>query len=109
MTSQSDLVLLSKLETQSLPDSKCTQHVKYVTGTSSRERRIRKEELWNKEKELGRGGFATVWLERCIRGDDEGELRAVKQVQKVETSDYNRELEAIALFSHSKASHFSAR
>ena len=109
MTAESDLVRLSKLEAQFLPDSKYTRHVTYVTGSSLRERRIRKEELWSKEKELGRGGFAIVWLERCIQGDGEGKLRAVKQVHKVETSNYNRELEAIALFSHSKVSHFLAK
>ena len=99
-----DIVRISKLDTQFFPDLQRTQHVKFVTGNSSRERRIRKEELWSKERNLGRGGFALVWLERCVGGDDKRKLRAVKQVQKLDDSDYRRELEAITLFSHSKAS-----
>ena len=53
-------------------------------------------------KELGRGSFGTVWLERCIQGNSKEEVRAVKEIQKVGSGDYFRELEAIALFSHTK-------
>ena len=48
--------------------------------------------------------FGIVWLERCIQGNSEGKVRAVKKVRKLESSDYYRELEAIALFSHSNVS-----
>ena len=59
-------------------------------------------------KRLGRGNFGIVWLERCIHGDSKGKLRAVKQIEKLESCDYNRELEAIAFFSHSKVSLLSS-
>jgi hypothetical protein len=41
-------------------------------------------------------------LERCIQGNRKGALRAVKSLQKVASTDYYRELEVIALFSHGK-------
>jgi calcium/calmodulin-dependent protein kinase I len=104
MTAIPDLVQISKLETQFSADSKSTQHVYYVSGSTPRERRVRKEEIWTKEKALGHGNFGIVWSERCIRGDMKGKVRAVKKIQKLESCHYYRELEAIALFSHQKVS-----
>lgn len=102
-----DLVRLSKLDTQFSSEPQYIQHVQYVAGSTASQRRIRKEERWRREKRLGRGGFATVWLERCILGDNEGELRAVKDIPKNNSSfDCIRELEAIAIFSHSQVSLF---
>ncbi|MCJ1423010.1 hypothetical protein MMC29_000891 [Sticta canariensis] len=63
---------------------------------------VRNEEKWKREKGLGQGSSGIVWLERCFHGDSKGEVRAVKKVQKLEPSNYYRELEAIALFSHTK-------
>lgn len=99
-----DLVRRSKLETQFYSDPEYTQHIENVPISSTKQRSVRKEEKWRKEKELGQGGFSIVWLERCIQGDSEGEVRAVKKVQKPKSSEYYSELEAIALFSHPKAS-----
>ena len=104
MTPVPDLVQISKLDTQFHSDPQYTQHVKYVSESSTKQRRIRKEEKWKTEKEIGRGSSGIVWLERCIQGDNKGEVRVVKKVQKLESSDYYRELEAIALFSHTKVS-----
>ena len=99
-----DLVRVSRLETPTELGSHRTQHIQYVTGSTSRQRRIRKEEIWSRERGLGGGAFGVVWLERCTEGERKGELRAVKQIQKLESSgEYYRELEAIALFSHDKA------
>lgn len=103
MSFVSDLVQVSKLETQFHSDPEYTQHVHNVSGSTPRQRRVRKEEKWRRERELGRGAFGVVGLQRCIQGDSEGKLRAVKKVPKLESSNYYRELEAIALFSHSKA------
>jgi calcium/calmodulin-dependent protein kinase I len=102
-----DLVRVSKLDTQFCSNPDYTQHTQYVSGSTFRQRKIPKEERWEKDKRLGRGSYGVVWLERCIYGDSEGKVRAVKKVRKVESSGYYRELEAIALFSHSKVSHFS--
>jgi hypothetical protein len=99
-----DLVRISKIETQFCSSPEYTQHVQYVSGSTSERRRVFKEERWKKERELGRGSFGVVWLEQCIQGDNNGKLRAVKKVQKLECKNYHRELEAIALFSHSKVS-----
>ena len=97
-----DLVQVSKLDTQFCLGPEYVQHIQYVSRSTPRQRRVRKGEIWKRERSLGRGGFGTVELERCIQGESEGKVRAVKKVQKLESSDYFRELEAIALFSHSK-------
>ena len=104
MAHMSDLLQDSKLETQFYSDPEYTQHVQYVSGSTTRQRKVRKEEKWMRERGLGRGSFGIVWLERCIQGDSEGKVRAVKKVEKLKSSNYYRELEAIALFSHSKVS-----
>ncbi|KAK4221320.1 kinase-like domain-containing protein [Podospora fimiseda] len=55
-------------------------------------------------EELGRGGFGTVWLQRCRKGPKEGQLRAVKSIRcsggaVSPSSECVRELEAIDKFS----------
>ena len=102
MTPVPDLVQISMLDTTFHSDPEYTLHVKYVSGSTANQRRVRKEERWKRERKLGRGGFGIVWLERCTQGDSKGEVRAVKEVPKRESGDYYRELEAIALFSHTK-------
>ncbi|KAI4215457.1 MAG: hypothetical protein LQ351_001926 [Letrouitia transgressa] len=97
-----DLVRLSKLDTHFHSDPEYILHVEYVAESNTRQRKVRKEEKWKRERRLGRGGFGTVWSEKCIQGDRKGELRAVKEIPKHESYDYYRELEAVALFSHTK-------
>ena len=104
MTPVPDLVRITKLDTQFLSDQKCTQHVKYVTKSATERRRVGKEEKWRRRERLGQGSSGIVWLELCIQGDMKGEKRAVKKVQKLDSGDYYRELEAIALFSHTNVS-----
>ena len=108
MTPVPDLVQVSKLNTQFHSEPEYTQHVKYTSSSTTNQRKIRKEEKWKRERGLGRGSFGIVWLERCIHGDDNGKVRAVKQIQKLESGDYYRELEAIALFSHTKVNKSTA-
>lgn len=97
-------VQATKLETQFDSDPECTHHVKFVSDNALNQRRIRKDEKWRREKELGHGSYGIVWLEKCIQGDDRGILRAVKKVQKPESGEYYGELDAVALFSHAKVS-----
>ena len=99
-----DFVRISKLDTQFNSDPEYTQHVKYVSRSSTKQRSVRNEEKWKRERKLGQGGSGIVWLERCIEGESKGELRAVKQVQKLEASNYYRALNAIALFSQTMVS-----
>lgn len=96
-----DLVQVSKLETHFYVDPNCTQHVRYTFGNTSR-KKIREEEQWRREKDIGCGGGGVVWLERCLQSGKERNVRAVKKIRKVDSSTYYRELEAMALFSHSK-------
>ena len=88
MTPIPDIGQDSKLEAEFHSDPEYTQHIQYVSGNTPRQRRLRKEQRWKKEKELGRGGFGIIWLERCIQEGSEGEVRAVKKIQKAESSYY---------------------
>ncbi|KAI9662222.1 MAG: hypothetical protein M1821_008388 [Bathelium mastoideum] len=97
-----DLVSDSKLETFLRPDGKFHTYSEVTHGRQ----RISWQERWNREKVLGEGGFGRVWLEACTQGKSQGSLRAVKTMPKKRNAsyaiDYNRELEAIAKFSHRK-------
>jgi hypothetical protein len=100
----SDLVRDSKLETTFY--EKYTQHVYHVSGANLHQRKIRKEECWGKCRNIGSGSFGSVRLEKLITDDSEEKYRAVKKIKKSiqqsSTINYNRELEAIAKFSHEK-------
>ncbi|CAH0048914.1 unnamed protein product [Clonostachys solani] len=104
----SDLVRDSKLETIIASNGSVVRHISYVSNPRMRQRRMKKEETWRRRKKLGSGSFGCVWLEERLDGDDTGRLRAVKEITKNREGkrseiDYNRELEAIAKFSHSKS------
>lgn len=63
-------------------------------------RRRKPQKQWYKVRQLGRGGFGTVWLERL---KDNSSIRAVKEVPKTTKNgppiDFTRELLAMAKFS----------
>ncbi|CAI6094766.1 unnamed protein product [Clonostachys chloroleuca] len=104
-----DLVRDSKLDT-SFTGEDVVCHTSYTFHPRNRHNRIVVEEKWKLERYLGRGGFGQVDLQKCVQGPKEGELRAVKMIVKNPFNDetkkinYDRELEAIAKFSHEKAS-----
>jgi hypothetical protein len=104
MPTISDLVRDSKLETRFYGEY--TQHVYYVSGMTPRQRKVRKEERWARDKSLGNGASGTVYLEKSVTENGEVQRRAVKEIRKSAHKsgaiDYNRELEAIAKFSHPK-------
>jgi serine/threonine protein kinase len=100
---RSDLIRDSKLETAFADGD--TVHSFRSSNSSAGQRRRRTQERWTRESQLGSGSFGTVWLEKCVEGQKLGQLRAVKEILKPEgtrTIDYERELEAIAKFSHEK-------
>lgn len=110
----SDLVRDSKLETVISNNGALVQHISYESNPRMRQRRLRKEQTWKRVRELSGGGFGCVWLEERLDGDDGGgTFRAVKEISKIQPQgqhlsiNYNRELEAIAKFSHSKVRYFS--
>jgi hypothetical protein len=100
----SDLVLDSKLQAEAFDDH--TLQTNYISNPSTRERRVRVEEKWQRTKKLGSGSHGVVWLEKCLSGPNSGQLRAVKELRKdashESTLDYRRELEAIAKFSQER-------
>ena len=99
----SDLVRDSKLDT--CFGEGTVQHIYQLSNPSTRQRRIRIEETWRGERQLGKGTFGRVWLQTCVSGPKKGEVRAVKEIFMDRSSnaiDYGRELEAIAKFSNDK-------
>ena len=102
----SDLVKDSKLQTEFCQGY--TQHVHYISGDTPRQRKVRKEERWERGRSLGNGTFGTVWLEKLIteNSEEKSKYRAIKEMRKgpsrSKPTDYSRELEAIAKFSHQK-------
>jgi hypothetical protein len=100
-----DLVRDSKLETSFDKNQTITIH-NYVETDPNR-RRIIRQEYWKLERHLGHGSYGQVQLEKCAAGNSYGGLRAVKKVMKRlgrNNIDYDRELEAVAKFSHPKVS-----
>ena len=76
----SDLVRDSKLETRFQSGYTC--HVYYESGPTPRERVVPREEYWKRVKYIGGGAYGNVWLEQCVKGQRDVELRAVKQIPK---------------------------
>ncbi|OQE20308.1 hypothetical protein PENSTE_c013G05668 [Penicillium steckii] len=103
-----DLVRDSKLETRFLPDfSVETVHTYHWHEAEPAQRRpVSLSEHWKRQRKIGGGGYSTVWLEKCPKHSRYGvQLRAVKQIEtggRFARIDFNRELEAIAKFSHPK-------
>jgi hypothetical protein len=99
-----DIVQDSRLETEFLDGSTIHSFVE----PSGRNRRVSRKESWRLERHLGRGGFGHVQLERCTAGKSKDAMRAVKIINKQSgytrrgPVDLNRELEAIAKFSHNR-------
>lgn len=100
----SDLVKDSELETSFCDNY--VQHVCWTQGVAIGRRKMRIVERWKTSKLIGAGAYGQVWLETC-EGNHEPKLRATKIIRKKIPGsgfiDYNREIEAIAKFSHPKA------
>ncbi|KAK0649170.1 kinase-like domain-containing protein [Cercophora newfieldiana] len=99
-----DIVLDTKLESDVYANY--TVHHVFDALTQSPGVRPRKTtERWDRGRELGSGGFGTVWLENCTSGRSKGKLRAVKEIRcrvpdgATPSSECVRELEAIGKFS----------
>jgi hypothetical protein len=104
METLSDLVRDWKLESNKVDNY--TVHTRHISNPAKGIWRQRVEERWQREEELGRGAYGVVWLEKCITGPSDGQLRAVKELRKARRSlspaYYSRELEAIFKFSHER-------
>ncbi|KAJ5730855.1 Tetratricopeptide-like helical [Penicillium malachiteum] len=103
-----DLVEDSKLGANILPHFNVTIHTYRESDPDSRRRLVSRSEHWQRQKKIGAGSYASVWLEKCVEGGRHGAstLRAVKQIDLSRSGQkpgfYHRELEAIAKFSHSR-------
>lgn len=73
-------------------DGESTIHTTLMEGGSGdKARGVRTR--WRRTRDIGEGGFGTVWLEE----EEDGQLRAVKRLpQDVRNSDWLRELEILA-------------
>ena len=92
----SDLVIgYHKLNTEFFAGH--VQHTTFRSDTSQGRRQVRVVKKWHSEREVGRGSFGTVFLEKSERG----EHRAVKEIAKDRNGalriDYRRELMAMAI------------
>jgi hypothetical protein len=99
-----DLVRDSKLETRII-DNDYYVHTYYESDPKSRRRAVARLEHWQRQRLIGGGSYGSVWLEKCVKGRHDIQVRAVKKIstpihQHPKPIDYNRELEAIAKFSH---------
>jgi len=99
-----DLIRDSKLETQ-ISDRDVVIHTYHESHTLSRKRLVTRVEHWRRRHFIGGGSYGSVWMEECIKGQRDIQVRAVKKIptpthQRSKPIDYNRELEAIAKFSH---------
>jgi hypothetical protein len=106
MSLTTDLVRDSKLKTQIMNDEYCV-HTHYESNPSSRKRAVPRLEYWQRQKVIGRGSYGSVRLERCVKGERDLQVRAVKQISTARPSsskplDYGRELEAVMKFSQPK-------
>ena len=113
MESFPELVRDWKLECDCSDINNSTLQIRHVTNAAEGLWRQRVEERWRRKHELGRGSFGVVWLEECVSGPSEGQLRAVKQLRKAPHSTtskyYAKELEAIVKFSHERVRSLSAQ
>jgi calcium/calmodulin-dependent protein kinase I len=62
----SDVVRDWKLETE--VHSTYIKHIDYENGLSARERHVRREHKWKRERLLGKGGYGAVYLEKMYTG-----------------------------------------
>jgi hypothetical protein len=100
-----DLVRDTRLETEFKNGN--TIH-SYTTSDSLR--RVKKQKVyWQKEKEIGRGGFGSVHLETRKGPPVVGqpELRAVKRIRHASHQHWVHELEAVAKFSIERVCYWS--
>ncbi|KAF7557946.1 hypothetical protein G7Z17_g305 [Cylindrodendrum hubeiense] len=109
----SDLVIDSKIEATWDPSTNQTKQIRRAIGVSARNRRVKRDETWERKHILGSGTFGIVWLEECIASSepnhDSSRLRAVKEIRKphnVSASSFHRELEAMAKFSQERFEHY---
>ena len=109
MARVSDLIRDLKLETSFHPDCSVeTVHTYQESDLTSRRRVVARSEHWKRLSKIGGGAYGSVWLEKCIRDSHQRSVQALRAVKQIDLDtrygpiDYNRELEAIAKFSHSR-------
>ena len=92
MASQDIVIGYHKLDTKFFGGH--VEHTTFHSDASRGKRQVKAVKAWYRGRELGRGSFGTVFLERSERG----EHRAVKEIAKEKNRiDYKRELMAMAM------------
>lgn len=107
MSNIPDLVRDSRLETRF--HTKYTAHRFHELDLTNGAKTVIRVEYWQRQRRIGGGSYGRVWLERCVKGGRDHDVRAVKEIDKPPQArkhiNYHRELEAIAKFSHDRVSH----
>ena len=95
-------LLVSQYKLQTFFRDGCVEHHCTVSDRARGVREYTEIKKWHRLKQLGRGGFGDVYLER----DTSGELRAVKEIRK-QTADTSQKIdwfqEVVAMAYTSKA------
>lgn len=100
------IVLRTQLDVRFTAGRNITHHVRYRT-TRPGQKAESVEDSWRRMRELGQGTFGKVYMERCIKGEREQQVHAVKRIRKTEDYDWTWELRAVALFSAERVCHCS--
>ncbi|KAH6665638.1 calcium/calmodulin-dependent protein kinase [Halenospora varia] len=112
----SDFVQDSKLRTEFLVGR--VRHTRYIQGNSFQKRQIQVKEVWDTEKELARGTYGVVTLEKrrptsIPELESQHNIRAVKKIRKTVIGgnkwDYKKELETMTKFSHPRYAPYFVR
>lgn len=103
MASSGDLIEHFRLTADILPNY--TKHTFYKSDRARGQRKVTVEEIWRRQKTIGRGSHGLIWLEVKEQGKWEVESeRAVKEVRKsgrlsASVSYYQKEILAMATLS----------
>jgi hypothetical protein len=103
-----DLVRDAKLETKFHLGGD-VEHGNYSIQGAKEHRPTWNIQEWQRKSLLGIGSFGKVWLQQCVSGEQRGQLRAVKEIEKGKyLINHERELEAVFKFSQQKVSVLSS-
>jgi hypothetical protein len=94
--------LVRDTQLQAVLENDTVIHSYRVRGVTAYRRSRVEHVCWKTEKEVGKGGFGSVHLQRRIGKAKPGEpdVRAVKQIKSATHKNCLNELEAIAKFSN---------
>lgn len=92
-----------KLNSEIDPDGVQIVHKSVTSDLARGLRKIERIERWTRERQIGRGGFGVVYLQRNTSGEDRAVKVLDKQFNASQKQDFLRELMHMAYFSKDQA------